>query len=101
MKKINLENIKEKFLFYHKQKKFQLSVLDWVPQFDWYFLLTLLCIFLIISASVTFELYKNINNKVDQGPENIIVEKDYVDFNEIQTLVDQYETKRNRLNTLR
>jgi len=101
MKKIKLINIKEKFFFYHKQKKFQLSVVDCVPYFDWYSLLAFLLVSIVSAGLLSWFTYSDISEKIDQAPADIVIEKEYVNFDEINSLVNKFEIRENRLNTLR
>lgn len=97
----NKKGLKERFYFYHKQKKFQLSVVDWNPHVDWYFLLLFLLIVIIYANVFAYNIYHNILFRLEQEPQGVNVKKEIVNYQVASDLVETYESKEEVLNNLR
>lgn len=88
MKKIN--EYKEKFYFYWRQRKYKLSIFGVNPNFDWLVFLLIAIIMLTGSGFWGFWNYKKINQELNK---EIILEdkeKDQVDLESISVFISDF-----------
>jgi uncharacterized iron-regulated membrane protein len=94
------QDLKNKFLYYHKQKKFQLSVVDWTPCLDWIFILIVFFILISFGAWFSYITYIKIVSEINEEENIFIPRKKDVDFEKVELIKQEYKNRAEVLNSL-